>query len=288
LRFDQIDVVLPVGGSSRIPLFRRALEYAWGRPLADLDDPDEAVAKGAAIIAGIEHKAFEEEQDKQKMLVLEVSPHRLGVATIKQVGSGQYVEDFFSEIIPKDAKLPAQARREYVTAFRGAGPIPVKVYEATTESNLCRDHHLVSELLLRNLTPVSEHEPVLVDFRYTLDGILDVTVQYVSVPSVRAEGKFTVLGGMHGGAASNGTGNADSALIAETREQLERQWRESPDADKCAPLLEQADRLSGEQTDAAQEVQAAADALKIALVNGDEEEVRRKWDNLTDLLFEMV
>jgi molecular chaperone DnaK len=40
LRFEEVDIILPVGGSSRIPLFRRALEYSWGRPLLDLEDPD--------------------------------------------------------------------------------------------------------------------------------------------------------------------------------------------------------------------------------------------------------
>jgi molecular chaperone DnaK len=273
LRFEEVDIILPVGGSSRIPLFRRALEYAWGRPLLELEDPDQAVAKGAAIAAGIERRAFEEEAAKRSIMILDVSPHRLGVATIKQVGQGQFIDDYFSEIIPKDTKLPALQRREYATSFQGAEPIAIRIYEAATDSNLCRDHHMVSELPLRNLTSASDGEPVQVDFRYTLDGTLDVSVRYVSVPSIKVEGTFTVLGG------NNGTASA---------QQIPEKWREAPQADNCLPLLEQAERLEKENPDNTPLLRAATDAVKIALLQGDDAEIRRHLDTLTDLLFEMV
>jgi molecular chaperone DnaK len=273
LRFDEVGIILPVGGSSRIPLFRRALEFAWGRPLLDLEDPDEAVAKGAAIAAGIERCAFEEEAARKSIMILDVSPHRLGVATIKQVGQGQFIDDYFSEILPKDTKLPAFQRREYATSFQGAEPITICIFEATTDSNLCRDHHLVSELPLRNLTAVSEGEPVQVDFRYTLDGTLDVSVRYVSVPSVKVEGTFTVLGG------NNGTASA---------QQIPEKWREAAQAETCLPLLEQAERIEKENPDNAPLLRAATDAVKIALLQGDDTDIRRHLDTLTDLLFEMV
>jgi molecular chaperone HscC len=206
-------------------------------------------------------------------MILDVSPHRLGVATIKQVGQGQFIDDYFSEIIPKDTKLPALQRREYATSFHGAEPITIRIFEAATDSNLCRDHHLVSELPLRNLTSVSDGEPVQVDFRYTLDGTLDVSVRYISVPSVKVEGTFTVLGG------NNGTASA---------QQIPDKWRDAAQAETCLPLLEQAERIEKENPDNAPLLRAATDAVKLALLQGDDTEIRRHLDALTDLLFEMV
>jgi molecular chaperone DnaK len=290
LRWDEIDVVLPVGGSSRIPLFRRALSSLWGREIQDYENPDEAVAKGAAIAAGIEMRRLRseaaEEERKKSLMVLDVSPHRLGVATIKQVGSGQFVEDYFSEIIAKDEKLPVHRKRDYFTAFHGAEPITVRIYEAASDSNLCRDHHIVSELPLRNLTPDSEGEPVQVDFRYTLDGTLDVSVSYLAVPTVKVEGRFTVLGGNNGtaGSTSNGTGATNAPVVVQSLEQ----WRESPQAEMCAPLLDQALRMEREYPDAIIILRQATEKVKLALIGGDEEQIRAQLDELTDVLFDLA
>ncbi|MBC8102246.1 MAG: Hsp70 family protein [Cytophagales bacterium] len=317
LRWEAIDVILPVGGSSRLGLFRRALEAQWGRPIREYDNPDEAVAKGAAIAAGIERRAFEDSH--KDIMILDVSPHRLGVAAIRQVGPGQFIDGYFSEIIPKDAKLPATQRRQYGTLFGSEEtPISIQIYEATTDSNLCQDHRLIAELPLRRLKaggsgeedPASlsrggalvsgkdldDSEMVQVEFRYTLDGTLDVSVRYVSAPIVRVEGRFALSGGngsemsspsipegasmLAGGSAPTAPGSMIAAAMA--------RWRDTPSAELCAPLLDQAERLQQEHPEAAVTISAASDAVKFALVAGDEREVRQKLDALTDLLFDMA
>ncbi len=293
LRWEEIDVLLPVGGSSRIPMFRRALSSLWGREIKEYGDPDEAVAKGAAIAAGIERRRqyaeAEEDAHKKSLLVLEVSPHRLGLATIKQVGAGQFIDDYFSEIVPKDEKLPVQRKREYHTTFHGANPITIRIFEAASDSNLCRDHQLVSELPLRNLTPDSENEPVLVDFRYTLDGTLDDTVSYIAVPSVRVEGTFTVVGGNSGISSPNGAlPNGMLPGDAPPAEVISEKWRSTPQAEMCTPLLEQAERMEREYPDHIGTLRTAANSVKVALMSGDEIEVRRQLDTLTDVLFNIV
>jgi molecular chaperone DnaK len=262
LRWDEIDVVLPIGGSSRIPLFRRALEFASGKPLHEGVNPDEAVAMGAAIAAGIELDTYARQQ--KQLMVLDVSPHRLGVAAIKQVGPSQYVSDYFSELIPKDAKLPSLSRRQYRTLSDGGEPIVIQIYEAANESNLCRDHRLISNLPLRSLSPNMKDEQVQVDFSYTMDGMLEVTARYVSAPMVNVEGKFLI----------------------ETVQ--EKDWRTMPLAEMCTPLLEQAARVEKEQPDIAQAITEAAESLVRAILTDDEDEVRRRLDALTDALFEVV
>lgn len=187
LQWTDIDVVLPIGGSSRIPLFRRAIEYAWGKELRDYENPDEAVAKGAAIAAGLEKQLYTGDSD---IVVQDVSPHRLGVATIKQVGAGQFVNDYFSEIISKDAKLPSMAKRSYRAAFGDGEEVVIGIYEAATDSNLCRDHRLVNDLRMKRFDSGDPAEEIQVEFVYTLDGTLNVSARYVSAPMLKVEGIF--------------------------------------------------------------------------------------------------
>lgn len=325
LRWEDIDVILPVGGSSRLGLFRRALEAQWGKPIREYDNPDEAVAKGAAIAAGIERHAFEE--SRKDIMILDVSPHRLGVSAIRQVGPGQYIDGYFSEIIPKDTKLPATQRRRYGTLFGSdENPISIQIYEATTDSNLCLDHHLIAELPLRRLKAGGggsedasnaggtalladkerdSTEMVQVEFRYTLDGTLDVAIQYIDAPMVRVAGQFTVSGTAPvveaSPAAAPVTKNGKDTDFAPPRPPdpgpvrhgtmiaaAMARWRETPNAELCAPLLDQAERLEQEHPESAAAIHKASDAVKFALVAGDEREVRQQLDALTDVLFEMA
>lgn len=264
VRWDEIDVVLPIGGSSRVPIFRRALEFASGKPLQDRVNPDEAVALGAAIAAGIELETYSRQQ--KQLMVLDVSPHRLGIAAIKQVGPSQFIDDYFSELISKDAKLPAFSRREYKSLTDGGDPVSIQVFEAVGDSNLCRDHRLVAELPLRSLSASMKNEKVQVDFSYTMDGTLEVVARYVSAPMVNVEGKFAL----------------------ETSGEKGPDWRAMPLADLCGPLLDQAARVEKEQPEICQPVKDAADDLIRAIFQNDEEEVRRHLDTLTDALFEIV
>ncbi len=317
LRWEEIDVILPIGGSSRLLLFRRALEAQWGKPIREYDNPDEAVAKGAAIAAGIERQAFEDTH--KDIMILDVAPHRLGVSAIRQVGPGQFIDGYFSEIIPKDTKLPATQRRRYGALFgTDQNPISIQIYEATTDSNLCVDHRLIAELPLRrlktgvNTTGIqtesvlsdkgpSDSEMVQVEFRYTLDGTLEVAVQYVDAPMVRVAGKFSVSGsGSVSEASGSALADAGAKTAAKSADELAAaapgsmvaaamaRWRETPNAELCAPLLDQAERLEAEQPEAAAIIRKASDAVKFSLVTGDEREVRQVLDSLTDLLFEMA
>ena len=67
--------------------------------------------------------------------------------------------------------------------------------------------------------------------------------------------------------------------------QLATLWRNSPQADQCAPLIEQAERAEAEHPESADYIRKASEALKLALVSGQEVEIRRNLDSLTDILF---
>ncbi len=325
LQWADIDVVLPVGGSSRIPLFRRAIEYAWGKELREYENPDEAVAKGAAIAAGLEKRLYGGDSD---IVVQDVSPHRLGVATIKQVGTGQFVEDYFSEIIAKDTKLPALAKRSYRAAFGDGAEVVIRIFEAASDANLCRDHRLVNELRMKRFDSADPAEEIQVEFVYTLDGTLNVSARYISAPMLKVEGVYdlnalrssNVAPTTAGSSIPAGdtrppvdllslapstiaaTGPAMTGLLDEapppparlptpnnlTPAQIDALWKKRPGADQCAPLLEQAERAAAEHPESAKFIRASADELKMALISATDADVRQKLDSLTDVLFDLA
>ncbi|WP_395145113.1 hypothetical protein, partial [Armatimonas sp.] len=208
---------------------------------------------------------------QKDIMILDVSPHRLGVATIKQVGNEQYIEDYFSELIPKDAKLPAITKRDYMTLSDGTGPIAIRIYEAVTAGNLCREHRMLSELALRALNAESKDEPIQVEFRYTLDGTLEVAARYISAPMVQIDGKFIL--------------DAPGAGGAEIPQDI---WRNAPLAELALPLIEQAERQVQENPELGSSIGEMAGFVKLAVIQNDEDQVRKRLDKLTDLLFELT
>lgn len=262
LTWAEIDVVLPVGGSSRIPVFRRELERRWGQKLQEYDNPDEAVARGAAIAAGIEAREFAEDS----IMILDVTPHRLGVATLG---------DDFSEIIAKDAKLPSIGRKLYETVYDGQEQILVRIYEAAIDSPYCSDHRLVGEMPLENIPRASAGQPLQIEFRYTLDGTLDVTAWCVHAPEIKIDGQFTIVG------------RANPEEMSAAKLTLDSLWQGSGNAKDCLPLLEQAQQKAARFPDHAPRLNQVSQDLRSALAAGNQSEVGRHMDTLTDLLFDL-
>ncbi len=262
LTYNDIDVILPVGGSSRIPVFRRELERRWGRKLQEYDNPDEAVARGAAIAAGIEAREFADDG----IMILDNAPHRLGV---------RILDDQFSEIIPKDDKLPAFKSSDYETLYDGQEAIMVRIFEATNDSDSCGDHRLIGEMPLDNIPRAPAGQPLRIEFRYTLDGTLDASAWCILAPEIKVDGQFSVVG------------RVDPTEMQASRLNLDNLWQSSDDAKRCSPLLEQAKQKQQELPAQAPRLQEAADRLRSALAAGDKPEVERRLDTLTDLLFEL-
>ncbi len=262
LTWAEIDVVLPVGGSSRIPAFRRELERRWGQKLQDYDNPDEAVARGAAIAAGIEAREFAEDS----IMILDVTPHRLGVATMG---------DSFSEIIAKDAKLPAIGRELYETIHDGQEQVLVRIYEATTDSPYCGDHRLVGEMPLDNIPRAPAGQPLQIEFRYTLDGTLDASAWCVHAPEIKINNQFSVVG------------RADPEELSAAKLTLDSLWQGSDSAKECLPLLEQARQRASQFPDHALRLNQVSQDLRSALAGGNPSEIGRHRDTLTDLLFDL-
>jgi hypothetical protein len=106
---------------------------------------------------------------------------------------------------------------------------------------------------------------------------------------VRVAGRFVVTGTENKVSEPTDTSPGDTtaasgSMIAAAM----ARWRESPGAELCAPLLDQAERLVTENPEASAAIRKSSDAVKFSLVTGDDREVRQMLDSLTDLLFEMA
>src|SRR6202521_3122087 len=164
LKPEQIDEVVLVGGSTRIPKVRRLVQALFKRePHTDLN-PDEVVALGAAVQANILGGGSEITQD---MLLLDVTPLSLGI----EVAGG--VTD---KIILRNSTVPASATQHYTTQVDGQTNVAIHVLQG--ERELARDCRSLARFDLKGVPPMTAGMPrIEVKFLIDANGILRVSAR---------------------------------------------------------------------------------------------------------------
>jgi molecular chaperone DnaK len=159
LQPSQIDEVVLVGGSTRIPLVRRKVEDLFGRtPHSELN-PDEVVALGAAVQADILITG------NREMLLLDVTPLSLGIETMGGV---------VSKIILRNSTIPASGSEMFTTAVDNQTAVDIHVLQG--ERELVADNRSLARFKLRGIPPMPAGLPrVQVRFQIDANGILSVT-----------------------------------------------------------------------------------------------------------------
>jgi Fe-S protein assembly chaperone HscA len=155
----QIDEVVMVGGSTRIPLVRRLVGDLFGRtPHTELN-PDEVVALGAAVQADILVTG------NREMLLLDVTPLSLGIETIGGVTS---------KIILRNSTIPATGSEMFTTSVDNQTAVDIHVLQG--ERELVADNRSLHRFKLRGVPPMPAGMPrVQVQFQIDANGILSVT-----------------------------------------------------------------------------------------------------------------
>jgi len=211
-----IDEVILVGGSTRIPLVQEKVTKFFGRDSNRSVNPDEVVAMGAAIQGGILSK----DEDLGEMLLLDVTPLSLGLDTLGGI---------LNVLIERNSPVPTKKSQVYSTAADNQTAVDIMVYQG--ERKMSKDNRLLGQFQLSGIEPAPRGMPQIeVTFDINADGILTVT----------AKDKKT-------GASKNIEIKSASGLSDEDIQRMKDEAAENAEADaKAAEAIEVTNKLDSE------------------------------------------
>jgi molecular chaperone HscC len=170
LRAEDLREIVLVGGATRMPVVRRAAARMFGRFPATGINPDEAVALGAAVQAGL--KARDSALDE--VVMTDVCPYSLGVEVAERGPGGAIRSGIFSPIIERNTVIPASRVETYSTVQDGQRVVELGVYQG--ESRLVVDNVNLGKVSVK--VPAKKAGEIVIECRFTYDinGLLEVDV----------------------------------------------------------------------------------------------------------------
>ncbi len=268
---EDIDIILLVGGSTKIPLVRQLITDMFGKEPMMKVNPDEAVALGATVQAGIKAGLFSDEKD---ILITDVCPYTLGTDVVIDIG-GQLIPGVFDPLIKRNTTIPTTAKKIYATLIDNQEKVRIGIYQG--EENIARDNEFLGECELQNIpqSPAGK-EKIEVEFSYDINGILKVKGIILST-----------------GESINITLDTSNKVMTPTeklkaQEWIDNTWIRSQYLKRINVLLENAEaRMASVGEENARELRGLIGNLKEALDANEMEEVQKWEEALTDFLFNL-
>ena len=261
---DNIDEVVLVGGSTRIPRVRAIAKNLFDKEPNKSVNPDEVVAIGAAIQAAILAGEVEEQ-----MVLLDVTPLSLGVETLGGV---------MTRLIERNTTIPTEKKEVFSTAADNQTEVTIHVLQG--EREFARDNRTLGRFNLTGLPPAPRGVPqVEVSFNIDANGILNVSAKDMATGKQQS---IEIKG-------SSGLSQAEIDNMrkdAESHAEEDRRRREVVDlknhGDAMAYQMEKMLREQGEKISASDRgnIESAISSLKEALKGDDASAIKRSMENL--------
>ncbi|OAF69667.1 hypothetical protein A3Q56_02596 [Intoshia linei] len=162
LKISEIDEVVLVGGSTRIPKVRKLVQqFLNGKEPASGINPDEAIAYGAAVQAGVLSGA----DGGDSIVLIDVNPLTLGIETVGGV---------MTKVIPRNSVIPTKKTQIFSTAADNQDTVTISVHEG--ERSMVKDNHLLGKFDLKGIKKAPRGVPQIeVTFEMDANSILHVT-----------------------------------------------------------------------------------------------------------------
>ncbi|MCI8809051.1 MAG: Hsp70 family protein [Oscillibacter sp.] len=167
-RVGRISDVILVGGSSQLTVFGDFLEELFGRRPHLAAEPDEIVALGVGLCAGIKERA----EDLQDLVMTDVCPFSLGVATYNHTGDRT---PHMAILIPRSSMLPASHQERFYTLHDNQHGLRFEIYQG--EGYFASENLKLGEVEVRVPPGPAGEQSAVVTFTYDIDGILHVSAK---------------------------------------------------------------------------------------------------------------
>lgn len=270
LSVGEIDKILLVGGSSRIPAVQEAIKRVLGKEPTKNVNPDECVAVGAAIQGGV---LVGEVKD---VLLLDVTPLSLGIETLGGV---------FTRIIDRNTTIPTSKSQVFSTAADNQPAVDIHVLQG--ERDFAADNKTLGRFELTGIPAALRGVPKIeVTFNIDANGIVNVKAKDMGTGKEQAI-TITSSGGLKQDEIDRMVKEAEAHAAEDKAKKEEIEVKNN--ADSLVYQAEKAVKDFEGKADAAtlEQVTKAKDALKAAIESGNVEDIKAKSEELTKPLYEL-
>jgi molecular chaperone HscC len=266
LKAEEVNEVLLVGGATRMPAVVERLEAKFARPPQHRLNPDEVVALGAAVQAGLiaRHDAVND------LVVTDVAPFTLGVEVSRELGT-EYRIGYFLPVIHRNTTIPVSRVKRVSTVRPNQTQIDVKVFQG--ENRRVENNLLLGSFTVQGIPRGPAGQDIDVRFTYDLNGVLEVEATIVETQK-----KVSHLITRHARGLS-------PEQIAEAVEKMQAIKRSPREQTANRYLLRRAERLYQElPLNEQNELGRLLDGFEEALELGDKEVIARFFEAVKDFL----
>lgn len=179
IRAADLDNVVLAGGATRMPMIRALATRMFGRFPAVGLNPDEVVALGAAVQAGLKMK----DKALDEMVMTDVCPYTLGTEVARRLDNGAQAEGFYAPIIQRNTVVPVSRVERFSPLSPQQKQILINVFQG--ESRMVRDNVSLGEISVPLMPGPGHADGVDVRFTYDVNGLLEVEVTVVGTGDTR-------------------------------------------------------------------------------------------------------